>query len=154
MFVIYDKIEISDKNLKLQFHTKFISFIFSVGILMIFIVAYLSLKGLKSDFDNSFPKPLHQINLLNEFQNKYMLETISLLQNESNLKSHHTESTYLWQVYKNKIYEDMKQGNKVFMLLRDVYQHIFLSNQNYLWLNMMIADAKLTTSKAPTEKDI
>ena len=129
MFVIYDKIEISDKNLKLQFHTKFISFIFSVGILMIFIVAYLSLKGLKSDFDNSFPKPLHQINLLNEFQNKYMLETISLLQNESNLKSHHTESTYLWQVYKNKIYEDMKQGNKVFMLLRDVYQHIFLSNQ-------------------------
>ncbi|RDU65900.1 ATP-binding protein [Helicobacter didelphidarum] len=124
MFVAYDDKDLSDSNLKLKFHTKFLAFIFSVGLSIVFFVAYLSLKGLKSDFDNSFPESLNEINLLNEFQTQYMLETINILQNPVSINPR-TKSLYLWELYSNHIH--LAQRQNIFMFLRELYQNLFLT---------------------------
>ena len=64
--------DLSDDNLKLTFHTKFITLIFFIGLFFIFIVAYISLKGLKADYDSNFPVFPNELNLLSEFQNEYI----------------------------------------------------------------------------------
>ena len=66
-----------NSRLGFTFYAKFLPFVFSIGLFTLFLVAYLSIKGLKDDFDGSVPEPLSELSLLNDFQSQYMLETIA-----------------------------------------------------------------------------
>lgn len=128
MFVFYDDKDISNTNLRLQFHTKFLAFIFSVGIFILFLVAYMSVKGLKSEFDNNFPKSLNEAKILNDFQNQYLLETIESI-NATDSIINHTKSYDLWNSYKDLQHKD-SQGQYAFIKLHDLYQELFLSQND------------------------
>ncbi len=119
---------VSDENLKLKFHAKFLTFIFSIGLFTIFIVAFLSIKGLKDDFDKNFTESLKEVSLLNDFQSQYMLDTIYIqtLQNKS--KSPYKMSMYYWKLYKNTLINKTEKRG-IFMFLREMYQITFLTHK-------------------------
>ncbi|STQ85632.1 HAMP domain-containing histidine kinase [Helicobacter muridarum] len=116
--------DITDENLRLSFHTKFLALVFSIGLFLIFIVGYIALKGLKSDFDNNFPSVLNEINLLNEFQNQYIFEAMDFLQYQH--IENHNKSAYLWNLYKN-LYVDnnIRRNQGGFNFIRELYKSIF-----------------------------
>ncbi len=119
---------VSNENLKLKFHARFLTFIFSIGIFMIFIVSFLSIKGLKNDFDNNFPEPLNEISLLNNFQSQYMLDTINILQSHEINKKPYLMSLYYWRLYEDILHSsNNKKG--IFVSLRKFYQTTFLTHK-------------------------
>lgn len=120
---------IKKEHLQLTFYTKFLPFVFSVGLFMVFIVAYLSIKGLKDDFDNSVPEPLNELSLLNDFQSQYMLETIDILQHNKKNISPYTISFYQWKLYKN-FAQSLTEQKGIFNFLRQIYQATFLTKRH------------------------
>lgn len=116
------------EQLRLAFYAKFLPFVFSMGVFMVFIVAYLTIKGLKDDYDNSFPEPLLEVSLLNDFQSQYMLETINILQHNKKGVSPYTTSIYQWNLYKNFAQSLEEQGG-MFDFLRTMYQSTFLTKK-------------------------
>lgn len=125
--------EIKEEQLNFTFYAKFLPFVFSIGLFMVFLVAYLSLKGLKDDFDGSFPEPLSELSLLNDFQSQYMLETIDILQHNIKGVRPYTSSFYQWNLYKNFAKSLADQGG-VFSFLRKIYQTTFLTKQHQMIL--------------------
>ncbi|MWV61621.1 hypothetical protein DCO58_08580 [Helicobacter saguini] len=100
----------------------------------------MSIKGLKSEFDNNFPKSLKEANLLNDFQNQYLLETIDSIESTDSIINH-KKSSILWNSYKDLQSED-SAGQYLFLQLHDLYQELFLSqNANE------IADLKFQKSQ-------
>lgn len=126
---------ISNNHLGFTFYAKFLPFVFSVGLFTLFLVAYLSIKGLKDDFDVNVLEPLNELSLLNDFQSQYMLETIDILQhNERGIKSY-TTSFYQWNLYKNFV-KYLNEQKGVFGFLRYIYKTTFLTKQNEMILSL------------------
>ena len=118
--------DLSDDNLKLTFHTKFITLIFFIGLFFIFIVAHISLKGLKADYDSNFPVFPNELNLLSEFQNEYISMVLGKNMDSTNPQPN---SQKLWNLYK-KLYinNSIKRHEGAFNFLRELYKSVFLSS--------------------------
>ncbi|RDU72939.1 sensor histidine kinase [Helicobacter aurati] len=115
---------LSDDNLHLTFHTKFIALIFSIGLFLIFLVGYIALNGLKADFDNNFPDVINEMNFINEFQNQYIFEALD--SSYSSQIDPYDKSTYLWNLYKNLyVNNNMKRDSGGFNFIRELYKTIF-----------------------------
>lgn len=121
--------DMKNGQLNFTFYAKFLPFVFSIGLFMVFLIAYLSIKGLKDDFDGSFPEPLSELSLLNNFQSQYMLETIDILQHNVKSVSPYETSFYQWNVYKNFAKSLAEQGG-IFSFLRKIYETTFLTQRH------------------------
>lgn len=131
MIFIYDSRDVFGEDLKLKFHTKFLTLVFSVGLFIIFLVAYLSLEGLKSDFDDNFSKPIQTTSSLNAFQTQYMLEITAILQQQSINTTQYKRIMESWNRYiqrNNPLNNQTTHSNKTFLFLHELYQSLFLSN--------------------------
>lgn len=134
--------DIKDGHSGFTFYAKFLPFVFSVGLFMVFLVAYLSIKGLKDDFDGSFPEPLSELSLLNDFQSQYMLETIDILQhNEKGVKPYNA-SLYQWNAYKS-FAQSLEDRGGIFSFLRKMYQTVFLTKRHKMILTYQNKKQKL-----------
>ena len=141
--------DIKEEQLNFTFYAKFLPFVFSVGLFMVFLVAYLSITGLKDDFDASFPEPLNELNLLNDFQSQYMLETIDILQHNVKGVSPYSSSFYQWNLYKNFSKSLADQGG-IFSFLRKTYQTTFLSKRHQMILSYQNKKQQLITEVEKT----
>lgn len=124
---------LGNSRLGFTFYAKFLPFVFSVGLFTVFLVAYLSIKGLKDDFDGSVPEPLNELSLLNDFQSQYMLETIDMLQNNPKEIQPYAISSCQWNLYKN-LAQSLDEQRGVFSFLRHIYKTTFLTEQNKMIL--------------------
>lgn len=124
-----------NSRLGFTFYAKFLPFVFSIGLFTLFLVAYLSIKGLKDDFDGSVPEPLSELSLLNDFQSQYMLETIDILQDNPKGTKTYATSFYQWSLYKN-LSQSLNEQRGVFSFLRHIYKTTFLTKQNDMILSL------------------
>lgn len=143
--------DIKNEELNFTFYARFIPFVFSVGLFIVFIISYLSIKGLKDDFDGSFPEPLSELSLLNDFQSQYMLETIDILQHNTKSDNPHKSSFYQWNLYKSFAKSLMEQSS-IFSFLRNIYQTTFLTKQHNMILTYQDRKQKLINELEKTIK--
>ncbi|PAF42494.1 HAMP domain-containing sensor histidine kinase [Helicobacter sp. 11S02596-1] len=87
-------------NQNLQIQTKMLIATITIGFLLVCITSFLTLSGLKHDYETNFPSQIQEIQKLKQIQDFYLIDVMNYINQKMDIFSNQNRMLHLWDEYK------------------------------------------------------